>query len=139
MTVEEARRELERLRGEGTRCPCCDQFVKVYRRKINSTMARALILLYREGGWVHVSSKLDSGSELSKTRFWFLVEEREDAHSGWWRLTSLGREFVLGQTDLPKYAEIYNNQLLCLDFSESITIRDALGTRFNYRDLMEGR
>ena len=36
---------------KGAKCPCCGQFAKVYRRTITSGMARALFMIWHEGGW----------------------------------------------------------------------------------------
>jgi hypothetical protein len=45
--------------------------------------------------------------------------------------------FVLGESTVPKYAYVYDGRLLKLDGGEYVTIRDALGTKFHYRDLMD--
>lgn len=60
ITLAEAQQWLaERITG-GARCPCCNQYSKVYRRQINSGMARSLIAMYRAGGldWVHVPTQI---------------------------------------------------------------------------------
>ena len=55
LTAEQMRQAVERLRAEvqaglddGTICPCCDKYVRRYRRKLNASMARSLIWL----GWL---------------------------------------------------------------------------------------
>ena len=42
-----AREWLRSQAKDGARCPCCRQYVKVYRRKLNSSMSRALMIMYR--------------------------------------------------------------------------------------------
>lgn len=146
-TVEEAQAWLRDHADEGVKCPCCTQLAKVYRRRVNAGMARSLIEMYRLAGtgWVHVPTQVGSRSrEEGKLAYWGLVEEarhpREDGgRAGWWRVTAKGRLFVLGQIRIPKYARVFDGRCLSLDYSETVTIRDALGTRFDYDDLMAGR
>jgi hypothetical protein len=150
-------RELvQRHLHEGVRCPTCDQFCKIYKRPINCTMAHALILIYRHfnrypHGWLHVPEFLattspnsaNAGGDVSKLRYWGLLQPkqavREDGSDrvGLYRITPRGRAFVMGLTRVPKYALIYNQTLLTLS-DEQIHIKDALGKRFNYTELMRG-
>lgn len=147
-TLAEARERLQETRTVGTTCPCCDQFAKVYRRNITAATAQALILMYRSAGkgWCYMPELLDrKQADETKARYWGLIEEqdgnRADGSSrvGVWRLTDKGVQFVLGQVEVPKYALIYDGKCLGLDEAETVTIEDALGTRFNYADLMAGR
>lgn len=130
-------------RDKGTICPACGQFAKVYKRKVNSGMARSLIAMYRAGGttWVDVTEVTDRRSrEEGKLAYWGLVEEfpegREDGgRAGMWRVTNLGRSFVLGHTTIPQTAEVYNG--LCLrTYGPDVSILTALGDKFDYRELM---
>jgi hypothetical protein len=120
---------------------------KVYRRKITSPMARGLIRQYREVGreYAHSASLVRNEThEFSQLSWWNLIEElpeaqREDGgRAGWWRLTWLGERFVINRTYVPKYARIYDSRVLGLDATENVSIIDAIGTKFNYRDLMDG-
>jgi hypothetical protein len=134
---------------DGARCPCCGQFAKIYRRRVHATMARELIAIWREAGcdWVHLPTLLKTtgahGGDTIKVKYWNLIEPdnetREDGstRTGWWRLTDSGRAFVLGEKSIPKYVMIYNEQ--SYGFSEDmVTIRDALGAKFDYQALMRG-
>jgi hypothetical protein len=145
-TLREARDFVQARLVEGVRCPCCTQFAKVYKRKLNSGQAWALILVYRRVGreWCHITqvdpSLAGNGGDISKLRYWGLVEEaderREDGgRAGWWRVTGRGERFVLGQIRLPKYVRLYDSQPYGL-YGDSISIRDALGSRFDYNELM---
>lgn len=70
VTIAEGREWLAERFDEGVTCPCCDQLVKRYKRKLNSSMAYVLILLYQwernppagdyiqAGAYVHVPSYL---------------------------------------------------------------------------------
>lgn len=146
-TIAQAKAWLRARLDDGEECPVCTQFAKVYQRRIHRTMARYLIAMYREapgGSYVDVMRLAGKDSpDLVKTRYWGLLEampgEREDGSNrlGWWRLTDAGRAFVEGAITVPKYARLYDGRCLGFD-GEGVTIRDALGARFNYDDLMRG-
>lgn len=145
-TLAEARDWLRTRLDEGEHCPCCTQYAKVYRRKINSGMARSLIAMYRISptDWIHLPTQVGARSrEEGKLAYWGLVEEEnsirpDGGRAGWWRLTQKGRIFVQGNTALPKYARVYDGRCLGLITGETATIHDALGTAFSYDDLMRG-
>jgi hypothetical protein len=152
-TLSEARGWLRERVDDGAHCPCCTQFAKVYRRKLNSAMAYALILMYRHGGdedgWCYVPDLLirrtNRGGDEAKARYWGLIEEppdamREDGSTrvGTWRLTADGAAFVRGELKVAKYARVYDGRCLGLDDAQLVDITDALGKRFNYRELMAG-
>ena len=50
-TIAEAKQYLRKNFKEGTVCPCCDKYVKAYKRKLNSGIARALIIMYKLGAY----------------------------------------------------------------------------------------
>lgn len=129
---------------EGERCPCCDQFAKIYTRKLNSGMGRSLIAMYqvdRDQGWIHLPTRIPLRSrEEGKLRFWGLVEEstepRDDGgRAGWWRMTDAGVAFVLCRTRIHSHVRIYNNEPLGT-VGDLVSIRDVLGRRFHYDELM---
>lgn len=145
-----AARDWLRPRTEGgVECPCCHQFAKVYRRKINASMARTLIKLWREGDfskrlYVFVPG-IDPvrGGDVTKSEYWGLIEEekghRTDGSSrvGYWRLTRRGEDWVQGKITVPKYARVYNG--VCLNTTGvAWSVHDALGSTFSYSDLMAG-
>lgn len=135
---------------EGIVCPCCGQFSKMYRRKLNNGMAWSLIQIAKyfstsaPDEWLHVERYLKSDSraaEISKLRFWGLLEDspqaRDDGcpHSGFWKITQKGRLFVSCEIRVPSHVFIFNNT--CYGHSETDTdIRECLGDRFNYEELM---
>ncbi len=129
---------------KGVVCPACGQFAKVYKRKINSGMARSLIAMYRAGGttWVDVTEVTDRRSrEEGKLAYWGLVEEFPDGRDdggrpGMWRVTNLGQSFVLGHCTVPQTAEVYNGRCL-RTYGPDTSIVTALGDKFDYRELME--
>ncbi len=146
-TLGEARQLVRRYLNEGLRCPCCEQMAKVYRRKINSSMAGDLIAMYRAFGteWGYLPdlrkrASLKGNREESKLRYWGLVEERNErredgGHAGWWRVTAKGEQFIRRQAKLPKYAHIYDGNRVAYSGPDT-GIVEALGSPFRYDELM---
>ena len=139
---------LESIKAEGSNCPTCKRYAKIYRRKLNSTMARGLIWLWREGGYeqrLYVNfSKMPpfllKSNQLASNRWWGLVERAPNddpaiKHSGMWRLTILGRNFVKGFCTVRSHIWHYNSEVLSLD-GDLINIQEALGKHFNYSEMM---
>lgn len=150
-SLEDARDFVFQNLEEGVQCPCCDQQAKLYKRPLNSTMARGLIWLVGESGpnldWVGVSQDgpkwlVKAGGEFAKLAHWGLIEEMPKdpldttkRTSGWWRPTFKGRQFAKNTIKVPKRVHLYNNEVQGWD-DETISIVDALGTKFDYRDLI---
>lgn len=149
MTLGEARDLLRKLVDDGARCPCCTQYAKVYRRKVNSTQAMCLIRIYREYGREYGRMvdryrelRLPYSLQVTTMGYWGLVEEQkvrkpDGGRGGIWRVTELGEAWVLARATIPKYARIYNDRVLSHE-GDQVTIREALGEKFRYDDLMEG-
>ncbi len=129
---------------DGSNCPLCGQHAKVYKRKVNSGMARSLIHIYRIGGrgWVHVRAIGAQSREEGKLAYWGLLEEQtgvglHGGRAGYWRVTEKGEKFLKGHILIAKYARVYNGRVLGFE-GPDVGIKDALGTKFNYEDLMRG-
>lgn len=150
-TLAQAKADLDDKIEDGTRCECCGQFAKVYKRKLTTTTAASLIKLYVMCGtdYFHLPRVLvDAGrqqADETKTAYWGLIERRPaddqehpGKHHGIWRITEKGVDFIHGRLSIPKYALIYNNTVLGFDDADMVDIEDALGTKFNYRELMAG-
>lgn len=164
VSLADARDQLHVKLDAGARCPCCDQYSKRYRRKLSSGIARWMIALERlhQIGleWVHVSwiaavvggtlpstakalpigqSPIGTG-DYAKARYWGLIEDRPSStaskkDSGYWKITEKGRLFVTTGTVLASHVILYNNECQGFD-GDPISIRDALGSRFDYAELM---
>lgn len=137
----------------GAKCPCCDQLVKVYKRKFNSGMALVLLHIYQidktkadPEKWIKITSEVlarginPTNLEYAKLKYWGFIESRGDAgeatkSAGFWRITDKGRRFVEGLCSVPKYVYIYDNQLLKTSDAQT-NIRESLGNKFNYDELM---
>lgn len=153
-TLADARRFVQINMDKGCVCPCCERPVKRYRRKILYGQARQLIELYRLGknsGWDHYFHRrgiIDAtpgcyNNDLAFLRHWSLLEPKPNKDStkkdsGSFRITMNGRAFVLNQTIVPKYLIQYNDAIEGFVAEPMVSIVDALGTHFNYLELMQG-
>lgn len=151
-SLEEAKQWLRERFENGAVCPCCNQYVKLYKRKLNSFMAYALLLIDRyfrqpdAKEWLHVPSYLieqnATDRECAKLRYWGLIEEmpegRDDGspHAGFYKITELGKQFVARTVRVPMYVHLYNGNPLKRPAAETIDIYEALGEKFNYNELM---
>ena len=142
--------QLRRMSDEGSNsCECCGGNIRVYRRKLNSGMARVLCWLVanRMGEWTHIAkipAEIDRGHEIGRLSYWGLVERQKNTDtskrsSGVWRVTNEGISFVLHGTEMPSHAFCSVPGHIILGFEDDlITIHDALKDRFDYNELMQG-
>lgn len=144
-----------RAAAEGEHCPCCMQFAKSYPRRINRSMALALILLERHdraypGEWVHLETYIKNlphipssvRGDIHKLTDWGLIETAtsvggsSSGRSGLFRVLQLGREFVQERVWVAEYAVYYDG--VCRTFrGGEVGIRDALGKSFSYDEIMQ--
>jgi len=144
-SLSEARQKFySKLEDGGMDCPCCDRLGKVYRRRIHAAMSVGLIRLYRRGtDWVKIVTIIPEHNfqaDFTKLRFWGLIEAMDgrtatENATGHWRITEKGALFAKGYLSVPAYAAIYDNRLLRLE-GEPVDVREALGTKFDYAELM---
>ena len=154
MTLSDAKASIFSNMNMGSKCPCCGQTVKLYRRALQSSMVMALIALHRAGpDWQHLPSLLSEkivgpttrGGDWSKLVFWGFIEprpeKREDgsARAGWWRITDAGLAFVNGALSAPAAVYLYNQTFYGFDTRKQVTVEEALGKGFNYQELMAGK
>lgn len=150
ITIIEAKQYLKDNFEKGVDCPCCKQFVKLYKRKLNSGMASVLISLYKEnlkspGSYIHVKNflkenKLHNGHDWTLLKFWHLISEKDqipgEPNNGLWRISSLGNLFVENKLSVPGRMHFYNGKVVKSSERE-IYITEALGEKFNYQELMK--
>ena len=146
--IEVTRDRLREKLDEGTTCPCCGQYAKRYKRKLNSSMAAALCWMWTANGyqWCNVPQTAPAwvlkAREYPKLAWWGLIEEKpkEDGQkgrtSGVWRVTQLGADFARSCVSVPRYAFVYNGQVEDFTTAAPVYIRSALGDRFDYAELM---
>lgn len=148
-TIREAKAFLRlHARNRGASCPCCGQFVKVYRRNVTYAMSKSLILIAQNtkpDEYIHVQNLLTehkhANSDWAKFAHWKLIEPqagiRADGSSrdGYWRLTAKGRQFVGNALAIPASATMYNGK--AHEFSDKlVTIKQTIGTNFDYDTMM---
>lgn len=142
MTLGEARNLLRQYVQDGHACPLCLQFAKVYKRTITSRMAHQLIEFWktckREFGHLPTVIPNVGGGDFAKLANWGLVEPKMNEGEqvrGWWRITGRGESWLADRITVEKYAHVYDGRCLSLR-GEGVHLRDALGKRFNYEELM---
>lgn len=157
-TLQEAQAYIASKFNEGTTCPCCNQYIKLYRYKLYDTSAMALIKLYnltkitgREDH--HVSQYAEKSpdhpraSHFAELRHWGLItkidlEQSQDPErkksSGFWAITEKGKAFVEGSIKVPEMIKMFNNEFFGFE-GENISIQDALKNKFSYDELMSGK
>lgn len=163
-TLAEAQDWLRNRLDDGAKCPCCKQHAKIYKRKLNSGMAASLIAFAKvtqqtqpKDGWLKVpddfvtTTKLVTvlgNREYNKLKHWGLLEgqspdqslEADTPFTGMWRITELGLKFVRGEVKVARHVYLYDNRQMKGPVGgvvEEIDIKQALGDKFNYAELME--
>lgn len=148
-TIKEAKEYLRKNFNEGVNCPCCNQFVKLYKRKLGSMQSQGLIILYdlnKQNEWVHVreiTKNINLTGDFAKMSYWKLIQEKPNVgeftkNSGYWKITQRGKDFVDNKIQIPSHALVYNSK--CFGFSEEKTnIVKSLGKKFNYNNLMNNK
>ena len=146
-SIKEAKEYLRDNYKKGCKCPCCDQVVKLYKRKLNSGMATTLIQIHKHSkNFFHVKDMLrekgfHNGHDWSLLKYWGLIQELDalpgstKKSSGQYRVTSKGEEFIYGRAKLPKHILIYNKRFQGFS-DEETTIKESLGDDFNYYELL---
>lgn len=152
-TTAQVKEYLEENRDAGVSCPCCGQFVKVYRRSITSGMAHFLICAYKYCRTIGVSQfrvkdvikwaglpVTHGGGDDSKLRYWGLIRqidiERDvEGKKMFYVITADGVSFVNRKKMVQKYCQVYNNEVLRYS-GEFVTIEQSLKNKFDYYELM---
>jgi len=141
-TIAAAKKIMREKIEKGVLCPCCNQGVKMYQWRLDSQSAKLLIDFYkRRGEWVHPLDDLNANNgNYAKMRHFGLIEAKEKTEddkraSGLWRITAKGINFVICETKIPEKVRIYNNDAYGF-IGEQITIKQALGKKFSYTELM---
>lgn len=148
MTMEEVRNLMVERVAEGMSCPLCGRYSKIYARKLNDRIGRVLIAMWHKNGdgWVHVptlgvkaeeaGTRSKSGEHAFAKHFDLIEQNTGKGGRGFWRLTPLGVKFVHNQINVPFCVWVFHGQLLQTDDSKLVSIRDVLGTRWDYDQLM---
>lgn len=144
-TLEEARQYLrERMFKDGAKCPCCKQNVKVYKRSITSSMAWGLSELYARRGqdYTHCEDFFKSNDnvpssvrgDFTKFLLWMIIEAHPDDR-GVYRITNIGKDFLLNGLEVPKFFFVYNDDVI-KQSKQTVTIREASKNKFNLNEVL---
>ncbi len=155
-TLAQAIEYLRQHIKKGANCPCCQGYIKTYSRSINSANAMCLIELYNiseKHGYkfYHLNElkelskkfmKMVNGGEFARMRHYgFIVDQpkadgdKKKKTTGYWMLTSKGKEFVKGHSKVYKNMLLLNNQVLGYE-GDLVTIEDCLTEKFSYQKIM---
>ncbi len=149
--LQDARDYVKNNLDDGIICPCCNKYTRRYKRKFNSTMARSLLWLVK----TYLNNKpynfidvpkdgprwLVRSNQLATIRWWDLAQRpiNEDnpdlKHSGLWKPTEKGINFVFRRIRIPEVAVTYDGNLQELS-GNLVSIEDTLGTKFSYAEIM---
>ena len=154
MDFEKVREDFVSQLDKGMVCPVCGRFSKLYGRKLNSSMAWTLMLVYdyykKEGNlrkWLKVESYLKSlpavptslRGDFPKLRYWKLIIQKEGevegVKMGLYRITEKGINFCENRIKVSKVAFVHNRTVKGFS-EETVNIVEALGDRFSYKDLI---
>jgi hypothetical protein len=124
----------------GTTCVVCGQHAELYRRRIHATMARQLIVAYREVGTrpFHAPS-LELTGDFTKLAYWGLIAEQsgrrvDGGHHGRWRITKEGVAFLEGRARVPEWVLVYNGEKIGTD-GDPVGLASIMGEGFDLRDI----
>lgn len=137
---------------KGYTCECCGLYVKMYQRKLLASMCLVLIDIYKSGkrdylhveNWLKERGKSNWRGDFHKLVFWGLLEKkperREDGspRNGFYKLTGRGILFVEEKLEVREKILLFDNKFEGFEGKE-VTIREALGNKFNYDELMARR
>lgn len=148
-TLAEAKKILRDNWESGVDCPCCGQRVKKYRRNLTTSMMLGLIDLYKKADGtvtkgVHIKDIHHvNGGEFAQMKRWGLIDDEfydgsEKRTSGMWHLTYQGKLFAEGKDVAPAYVYTYNGKTIEVA-PRQVSIRQAIGKKFNYQEMMEAR
>ena len=150
VSLSRARAMVDDRLEEGVECPCCGQFCKLYKRKLNSGMAAGLVWLTREylrsGEWINIPETgprflLRTGGQFSVLEHWGLIEQQASDDgakrtSGMWRPTDKGVDFATKKVRVPSHVHLYDNTVRGWS-DRSLDVVEALGSKFDYAELMK--
>lgn len=154
-TLKQARSDWHAtIHGDGGNCPVCERWGKVYSRNINRTMARSLQWLYDAQQkasdlrtWIDVPNTAPKHvlrtNQLATLRWWGLIERKPEdledktqKHTGLWRITLRGMDFVEGKIRVPKTVKTYNAEPVGYG-KELVSFTDVHEIEFDYDAVME--
>jgi len=148
-TLQEAQEEFVGRLPDGTTCPCCGRWGKVYGRALNYKMAAGLRwIVYtweqNDAQWIDVPNTgprwLLRSNQHPTLRWWDLLERKPNTeddtrkHTGFYRPTEEGLQFVNGMIRVPKKVFTFDDNVIAVS-KEEIDIWEVAGY-FDYEEVM---
>jgi len=141
----------------GLDCPCCGTRMKIYKRRLNDGMARALTAIAELSkehadvdGWLPVGKKSEIMPasvalqlhhwEYPKLKFFGLLESMPAPAAnkdGLWRVTPHGVAFLAGKVPARAYVRELKGKVMRIS-KRRVYLSDVLKTPFDFDDLMNG-
>ena len=146
VTLREAKSWLRDVWEKPTACPCCGLKVYLTPKSFTGKFCRILLQFYRKdqdapGSYWHYHTDIEGPMDIRGTAYSFLafwdVIEPSPTEMGFWRITELGREFLLGRTSIPKYAMTFNRHRIRYQGAQ-VTISECWPKKFDYDLLVRG-
>lgn len=151
ITLDDARSHMMTKIEDGVDCPCCGRLVKLYKRKLHTEMALFLLKLVKlhaiRSTWLKTTEILQGqthlvagGTDGGFLEHWGLIfrlrgTNKAGGKAGVYKPTLAGIQFVEGKTSVPSHVHMLCGE--CIGFSSTqVTIRDCLGDKFDYDELM---
>lgn len=156
-TLKEAMAYISGNTKKGVRCPCCNGFVKLYKRAITSSNASALMQFFKISEkygyrFYHITELMErshqkyagvfgSGEFARMRHYGFIVEQpksdldKKKKTSGFWALTTDGKDFCQGRKKVRKAVLLLNNKVLGFD-GEYVDIKECFDEKFSYESVM---
>lgn len=153
-SIAEGKQYLEKNWKKGAICPCCKQYVKLYKRQVGAQMVKWLVALYKlnrknRDTYFHVSALLNNGKEslgviggdFAKMKYWGLIKEKpkdegsDKRTSGYWKITGYGIQFIFKKYRIHKYALVFNQEFRGFE-GEDVGVADCIKSKFSYDELM---
>lgn len=139
LTLEAARRLVMASVERGSRCPCCDQMARAYKRRLYPTQAVALQRLHDHltapgaPTAVHLGEFLASfpgtasrGGDTARLAYWDLIKRHK---GGFYSITELGIAWVRGEVRIPAYKWFYNEAVCDGKPAPLVSFKEILDVR----------
>jgi hypothetical protein len=137
---------------DGAKCPCCGSIQKYTGYKLNSSLARLLIICYRTypvNSIINVKdiikalgrSDVVKGREWNKLGYWGLLQPVDATGAATIKPTDLcrlvqrGQDFVYNNLHVVKKIWVGSHEVKAAE-ADTITILGALGRNYGYEELM---
>jgi hypothetical protein len=165
-TIDDAKQyvAINSKNNKGVTCPCCQGFVKVYKRRITKNAVRALGIIlkaahmefevtpYIRFKYIHIQevfSKLGlraTAMDYIQLERFGLIEKQIDERTkqekadkkdiGMWKPTELGYDFFCNRATIPKYIMVLNNEEVGRSII-NISVTQCIKDRHIYEEIMK--